>query len=385
MKIDSVCTYCGVGCDIVADIKDNKIVKMDAGEGVVSQGNLCIKGYYGYDFATSKNRLTQVKIRESFIEKNRSLFSCILEKKLSIYRVKNGFYYPTLEIAYEIVATKYRDIIKRYGSNSTCSIGGARTNCESSYLFQKFTRQVLGSPHIDNCARVCHAPSLRGMRSVIGEGAATNPFDDINEAEFLIIIGSNTTEAHPIVANRVVKAIKKGINLALFEVRDTTLSKFAKYSAITPYETNLLVLNMLSFVIISEKLYNREFITQRAKNWQEYKNSILNDPYADPDFFQKIEGYEYLSKMIREIAREYATKKSMILWGLGVTEHNFGSFSVMAISNLAVMTGNIGKVGAGLYLFVDKIMSKELVIWVAYHTIYQTITIPKQRGLKLLI
>ena len=346
--IDSVCTYCGVGCDIAVnvDIKENKIVKIFAHpDGVVSQGKLCIKGKYGYDFIDSPERLRVPRIKKSFLEKN-PVIKNVIGSKLVDY--DDEWYECDLDSATTATTLKLKDIQEKYGRKSVCSIGGARTSCESSYLFQKFTRHTLNSPHVDNCARVCHSPSLSGMRKTIGEGAATNPYNDIYNAEFMIVIGSNTTEAHPIVSNRIIDVAREHDNLAVFDVREIKLHRFSKYQAIIPHEANLLVLNMLAYVIIDEELYADDFIADRTKGFIEFKEKILNDPYANPSYFDNIEGYEYLSKMIRKIAREYALKNSMIFWGLGITEHLDGSYAVMAITHLALMTGNIGKPGAGL-------------------------------------
>lgn len=344
--IDSVCTYCGVGCDIAAHVKDNKIQKIFAHkDGVVSQGKLCIKGKYGFDFVDSKERLRIPRIKKSFLEKNPLIKETIAS---SLREFDDVWYESDLESATTAAAMKLQEIQAKYGRKSICSIGGARTSCESVYLFQKFTRHTLNSPHVDNCARVCHSPSLKGMRTTIGEGAATNPYNDIYNCEFMIVIGSNTTEAHPIIANRIVDMASKHDNMAVFDVRDIKINKFAKYKAIIPHEANLLVLNMLAYVIISEELYDENFIADRTKGFAEFREKILNDQYANPKFFEQIEGYEYLSKMIPKVAREYALKKSMIFWGLGITEHIDGSYAVMAITHLALMTGNIGKSGAGL-------------------------------------
>ena len=344
--IDSVCTYCGVGCDIAAHVKDNKIHKIFAHpDGVVSQGKLCIKGKYGYDFVDSDERIRNNRIRKTFIEKNPSIKNAI-SSKLSDF--DDTWYETDLDTATTIASLKLKEIQEKYGRKSIASIGGARTNCESVFLFQKFTRHTLNSPHVDNCARVCHSPSLSGMYRTIGEGAATNPYNDIYNAEFMIVIGSNTTEAHPIIANRIIDVAREHDNLATFDVREIKLHRYSKYEAIIPHEANLLVLNMLAYVIIDEELYHEDFIEDRTKGFAEFKQSIMNDPYANPDYFNEIEGYEYLSKMIRKVAREYALKKSMIFWGLGITEHLDGSYAVMAITHLALMTGNIGKSGAGL-------------------------------------
>lgn len=344
--IESVCTYCGVGCDIAAHVKDNKIQKIFAHkDGVVSQGKLCIKGKYGFDFVDSKERLRIPRIKKSFLDKNPSIKEAIAS---SLVDFDDVWYESDLQSATTAAAMKLREIQEKYGRKSIASIGGARTSCESVYFFQKFTRHTLKSPHVDNCARVCHSPSLKGMRTTIGEGAATNPYNDIYNCEFMIVIGSNTTEAHPIIANRIVDMAQKHDNLAVFDVREIKLHRFAKYKAIIPYEANLLVLNMLAYVIISEELYDESFIAERTKGFAEFKEKILSDPYADPKYFEQIEGYEDLSKTIPKIAREYALKKSMIFWGLGITEHVDGSYAVMAITHLALMTGNIGKAGAGL-------------------------------------
>ncbi|NOR56013.1 MAG: molybdopterin-dependent oxidoreductase, partial [Sulfurovum sp.] len=149
-------------------------------------------------------------------------------------------------------------------------------------------------------------------------------------------------------ANRMIKAAQKGIGIATFDVREIKLHKFSKYKALTPHESNLLVLNMMAYTIITEELYCKDFIKNRTKNWEHFKENILKDPYANPEFFRDVEGYEYLADMLPEIAREYAAKKSLILWGLGITEHVDGSYAVMAIVHLALMTGNIGKDGAGV-------------------------------------
>jgi len=345
-EIDSVCTYCGVGCDITAVVKDNKIEKIYAQkDGVVSQGKLCIKGKYGYDFIDAKDRVRTPLISKKFLDKNRDILQKYKDKFTDY---NNNFYSTNFDTAVSIAASKLKAITTKYGSHSFCAIGGARTSCENAYIFQKFCREGVGSPHVDNCARVCHSPSLKGMRATIGEGAATNPYDDIYESEFIIVIGSNTIEAHPIVANRLVEVANTKNNLAVIDVRPTKLAKRAKYDTIIPFESNLLILNMMAYVILKEELYDKDFVQNRTSNFKEYKDAILNDPYANPAFFENVEGYEHLSMQIANIAREYALKKSMIFWGLGITEHLDGSRAVMAITHLALLTGNIGKPGAGL-------------------------------------
>ncbi len=347
-EIESVCTYCGVGCDIVAQVDESSgtIVKITADkDGYVSQGKLCVKGKYGFDFVHSDARIRRPRIARRFLEKNPHIFEKI-QKRLQPF--DDAWYTTDLATAVEAAAMKLTEIRKEHGDESFCAIGGARTSCESAYLFQKFCRETMKSPHVDNCARVCHSPSLKGMRATIGEGAATNPYNDIYEAEFILIIGSNTTEAHPIVANRIIDAARLHDNVAVIDVREIKMMKYAKHKAVIPHEANLLVLNMMARVIIEEELYDKKFIETRTTGFESFREAILNDPYADPLFFRSIPGYEHLATKIPVIAREYALKKSMIFWGLGITEHFDGSHAVMAITHLALLTGNIGKTGAGL-------------------------------------
>ncbi len=347
-EIESVCTYCGVGCDIVAQVDESSgtIVKITADkDGYVSQGKLCVKGKYGFDFVHSDARIRRPRIARRFLEKNPHIFEKI-QKRLQPF--DDAWYTSDLATAVEAAAMKLTEIRKEHGDESFCAIGGARTSCESAYLFQKFCRETMKSPHVDNCARVCHSPSLKGMRATIGEGAATNPYNDIYEAEFILIIGSNTTEAHPIVANRIIDAARLHDNVAVIDVREIKMMKYAKHKAVIPHEANLLVLNMMARVIIEEELYDKKFIETRTTGFESFREAILNDPYADPLFFRSIPGYEHLATKIPVIAREYALKKSMIFWGLGITEHFDGSHAVMAITHLALLTGNIGKTGAGL-------------------------------------
>ena len=350
-EIDSVCTYCGVGCDIVGVVRDNKIEKIYArADGYVSQGKLCIKGRVGFDFVDSRDRVRDVRIKKGFIEKNLQNMPRELKARAKTLKHLDKIWYSSsYEFATSLTAWKLLQIKDKFGKNSFGAIGGARTNCESGFLLQKFVRETMKSPNIDSCARVCHAPSLNGMKSTIGEGAATNPYNDIYKTEFILVIGSNTTEAHPIVANRMIEVSRnKSAKLVVCDVRDIQLGKFATQKIILPYEANLLFLNSLAYVILDEKLYNEEFVDKRCRGFNEYKDSILSDEKANPKYFEDIKGYEDLVWQIPKIAREYANSKSMIFWGLGITEQNDGSYAVMAMVNLALMTGNIGKEGAGL-------------------------------------
>ncbi len=342
MIVDSVCTYCGVGCDVSAEVEDGRIKRFFAKkEGVVSQGKLCVKGKYGWEFLDHPKRLRAALVKKSFVEEHPHYFGQNLQEYDELH-----FSLP-YEDAYKAVARKLKELVSSHSPDTFAAIGGARTSCESGYLFQKFARELIGSPHVDNCARVCHSPSLKGMRATIGEGAATNPFDDLYHTQNILVIGSNTTEAHPIVANRIMDVIKKGVSLFVIDVREITLSRFGEHLSI-PFETNLMVFNMIARIIIEKGWQNDDFISRRCKGYEEYKKSILSDPYTDPDIFTHIRGYEDLPEKLEKIAYDLSHKKSMIFWGLGVTEHIDGSYAVMALTHLALLTGNIGQKGAGL-------------------------------------
>lgn len=351
VELASVCTYCGVGCDITAVVEDNEIQKIFAkADGYVSRGKLCIKGKHGYHFTTSDERVRDVRIKKSFIEKNLEEMPQDLKARVNTLKERDEEWYTVpYDFATSLSAWKLSTNSAKYGRHSFHATGGARTSCESSYSLQKFARQTMESPNIDCCARICHAPSLSGMKPTIGEGAASNPFDDIYHTEFMIVMGSNTTEAHPIVANRMIEAVKaKTAEIAVLDVRKIQLGKYAEHELVIPYEANLLVLNMIAYVIITEDLVNKEFIKNRTNDYESYKEKILNDEYANPEYFRNIKGYEELADTVPVIARKYATMKSMLFWGLGISEHIDGSSAVSALVHLALITGNVGKTGAGL-------------------------------------
>ena len=347
--MNSVCAYCGVGCEIDVEVKNNKITKVLAvKDGLSSGGELCIKGRYGFDFANSENRLKKHLISYKFIEKNAPNMPFELQIRIgNLYEYDHLFYEAPFSLAVDIVAWKVKEIIKKYGRKSVGGIGGARTSLENGWLFQKFIRESLNSPNIDNCARVCHSPSLSGLMMSIGEGASSNSFDDIYESEVLFIIGSNITEAQPIVANRIIKAKKRGAKVVVIDVREIPLMKFADVSVILPFESNLLFLNSIGKEIILNEMDNKEFIKNRCRDFALYKKQILEDK-NDKTLFEKLKGYEIVKSQIEEIATLISKNKTLFLWGLGITEHLDGTEAVNAISNLAMMTGNIGKKGGGV-------------------------------------
>ncbi|WP_035907181.1 MULTISPECIES: molybdopterin oxidoreductase family protein [unclassified Lebetimonas] len=342
----SVCTYCGVGCEIDAKIQDNKIVKINpVKDGISSGGELCIKGKYGFEFLN--NRINKHLISYKFIENNADNMPLELQVRLAnLKEFDENFYEAPLSLAVDITAWKLKEIIKNFSSHSVACIGGARTSVESAWMFQKFAREVIKTPHIDNCARVCHAPSLSGLKMSIGEGASSVDYDAIFDAEVIFIIGSNTTVAHPMVASRIIKAKKRGAKIIVVDVREIPIMKFADVKVILPLESNLLFLNAIAKELIENNLTDIDFIKKRCVKFEGYKELLFHDKY-DKHFFKKLKGFEQVKEQIEEIAK-LITKKTIFTWGLGVTEHIDGTEAVNAISNLAMLTGNIGKKGAGV-------------------------------------
>ena len=339
--VKTVCAYCGTGCEIAATVENNTILAIEGDQnGEVSRGKLCVKGKYGFDFVASPARVKRPRIKKQFIAKNRAKMAENLQKRLFLLsEIDNDFFECDLDIALDIAAWKTGDILKRFGASSFGFIGGARGNCESAYIFQKFAREIIGSPNVDNCARVCHSPSLAGLSRTVGLGAATNPFSDIYEAELIVVIGSNTTEAHPIVGLKILEAAKNGCKLAVIDTRRIMLGKNADFELVIKFDSNLAVLNYIAKYIVENRLYNAQFLSQRVENFTHYLELIASDQNNIDD---------HLAQQLNNLATLIAAKKTLFCWGLGVTEHIDGSDCVSAISNIALITGNIGKKGAGL-------------------------------------
>ncbi len=334
----TVCHYCGVGCELGFD-DSGKVVHLK--NGVVSKGKLCIKGVFGHEFVNHSERLRGCYVKGELLREfsyNPEMFP----------KWREGFREVPYSIGYRIVATKLKEIKEKFGGRAFAAIGGARTNCESSYLFQRFAREVVGSPNVDNCARICHSPSLKGLRATVGEGAASCSFDEIYNSELIVVIGSNTTEAHPIVSHRVIEHVRKGAKLAVVDVREIGLFRFASYRLLLPFDSNLLFLNAVAKYIVEEGLYNDGFIKDRTEGFEEFKDWVLSGEVAGREIFKKLKGYESLYDEIPKFAKAIAEKRTIFLWGLGVTEHVDGSKAVMAIANLALLTGNAGRKGTGL-------------------------------------
>jgi len=319
----TTCPYCGTGCEMSVGTRDDKVVQvrpvMDA---PVNSGHLCVKGRYAFDFIDADDRVTEPMIREN-----------------------DGWLVVSWEEAIAFAAAKLKAIDSEYGKESIAVLGSARATNEENYLAQKFTRVVLGTNNVDCCARVCHTPSAAAMKMMIGTGAMTNSFDDIEKAKTIILCGANPTENHPIPGARIKQAVlKNGTKLIVIDPRKTELTKYADVHLQLRPGTNILMFNALAHAIIDEGLVNVEFIEKRVEEYDQFKAFVAE---YSPEAVAERCGVD--AELIRKAARIYATNTpSMAMHGLGMTEHYQGTEGVMSIVNLALLTGNIGKPGSGV-------------------------------------
>jgi formate dehydrogenase major subunit len=318
----TTCPYCGVGCEMEVGARDERIVQIKpAMDAPVNKGHLCVKGRYGFEFVYAGDRVTTPLIREN-----------------------GDWRRASWDEAIAFTAEALRRIVERYGADSVGVLGSARATNEENYLAQKFARVVLGTNNVDCCARVCHAPTAAAMKLMLGAGAATNSFDDIEQARAILVCGTNTTENHPIVGARIKQAALGGAKLIVIDPRRIELAEYADLHLPLRPGTNVPLLNALACAIIEEKLYDEDFLRRRVAEVEEFERFI--GQFA-PEKVAGVCGVE--AEQIRLAARLYATAKpAMCVHGLGVTEHTQGTEGVMCLVNLALLTGNLGKPGAGV-------------------------------------
>lgn len=318
----TTCPYCGVGCEMNVGTRDGRIVQikpvMDA---PVSKGHLCVKGRYAFDFTHAQDRITEPMIREGNTWRRVSWVEAVGH-----------------------VAKSFNRILKSTGPDSLAVLGSARGTNEENYLAQKFARVVLGTNNVDCCARVCHAPTAAGMRQTLGTGAATNSFDDIEQAGGFLICGCNPTENHPIVGARIKQAVLRGAKLIVIDPREIELTRYADVHLQLRPGTNVALLNGLAHVILKEGLADQTALENRVADLEAYRAFISE---WIPERAAAITGVS--PDLICQAARIYATQKpAMCFHGLGMTEHVQGTEGVMCLVNLTLLTGNLGKPGSGV-------------------------------------
>ena len=318
----TTCPYCGVGCEMQAGTRDGRIVsvrpRLDA---PVNKGHLCVKGHYAFGFVHAADRITDPMVKEGSRWRRASWTE-----------------------ARAVVATRLQDLIDRHGADSVGVLGSARATNEDNYVIQKFARMVIGTNNVDCCARVCHAPSAAGLKRVLGTGLATNSFDDIERARTILVCGANATEDHPVVGARIRQAARRGARLIVIDPRRIALTADATCHLALRPGTNVALLNAMAHVIVAEGLCASDFVETRVDGLEPFRRFIRE---WTPERAAEICGVD--AGAIRRAARLYATgRPAMTMHGLGLTEHVQGTDGVMALINLALLTGNVGRPGAGV-------------------------------------
>lgn len=316
-EVKTTCTYCGVGCGMYLGVRGNEVVSIRGDpEHPLSSGNLCVKGRYAFKFINHPDRLTSPLIK------------------------RNGkFMEVSWDEALDFAAKKLLEY-----KDSFAAISSARCTNEDNYVLQKFTRVVMGNNHVDNSARSCHAPSVAALAETLGSGAMSNSIDEIEDSKCLFLIGTNPTQSYPVLSMRIKDALGNGTKLLVADPRDIELTQYADlHIQHNPGTDVVLIMGMIK-VILDENMQDQEFIDSRCENFGELLESLEE---LDMEYVEEITGVD--ADEIREAARMYATADpAAIFYSLGITEHSHGTDNVFALSNLALVTGNIGKAYAGI-------------------------------------
>jgi formate dehydrogenase major subunit len=328
----TTCAYCGVGCGFKAELKGNQVVRMTPWkEGKANAGHACVKGRFAFAYTTHQDRITTPMIRESIDQPWRKV---------------------SWDDAIAHAVKKFNAIREQHGRLSVGAISSSRCTNEEVWLVQKLVRTGFGNNNIDTCARVCHSPTGYGLKQTLGEAAGTQTFASVASADVIVVMGANPSEAHPVFASRLKQRVREGAALIIIDPRRIELVnaphiRAAKHLALRP-GTNVAVLNAIAHTIVVEGLENRSFIARRCddvafREWRSFISAAENAPEAVAD------RTAVAAEDIRATARLYAKgPNSAIYYGLGVTEHSQGSTAVMAIANLAMLTGNVGREGVGV-------------------------------------
>ena len=331
-SVITTCAYCGVGCSFKAEMRGEEVIRMvPYKDGKANRGHSCVKGRFAYGYATHKERILKPMIRESIND-------------------------PWREVSWDealgFAAAKFKGIQQKYGRDAVGGITSSRCTNEETYLVQKLIRAGFGNNNVDTCARVCHSPTGYGLATTFGTSAGTQDFDSVEDCDVVMIIGANPTDAHPVFASRMKKRLRAGAKLIVVDPRRIDMVRSTHIEAqhhlpLLP-GTNVAVLTAMAHVIVTEGLVNEAFVRERC-SWDEFQDwaTFVALPKNSPEATAIMTGVD--PKELRAAARLYATGgNAAIYYGLGVTEHSQGSTAVIAIANLAMATGNIGRPGVGV-------------------------------------
>nr|WP_157268600.1 formate dehydrogenase subunit alpha [Azohydromonas aeria] len=350
-QVDSVCPYCGVGCQLTWNVGPDgaggeRIHTVTGRDGPANRGRLCVKGRFGFDYIHNPRRLTVPLVRREGVAKTPADIEAV---KSGAKRLDELFREATWDEALDLAAqgfARIRDAAQPGFDSPLAGFGSAKGSNEEAYLFQKLVRQVFRSAHVDHCTRLCHASSVAALLEGIGSGAVSNPVADVAQAEVVLLIGANPTVNHPVAATFIKNAVDAGTTtLIIADPRRQQLSRRAKWHLQFRPDTDVALLNGLLHVIIAEGLTDEAFIAARVNGYEQLKASVAE---STPERMAEICGIP--AETIREVARSYARARSaMILWGMGVSQHVHGTDNARGLIALALITGQIGRPGTGLH------------------------------------
>ena len=335
-SVDSLCPYCGVGCQLSYHLKDEQILYVEGRDGPANRGRLCVKGRYGHDYIRHPQRLTRPLIRKPGSPKDPSLTA---HDPLSAFREASW------EEALAMAGGGLRGIRDQHGAAALAGFGSAKGSNEEAYLFQKLVRLGFGSNNVDHCTRLCHASSVAALLEGIGSGAVSNPVMDVLKADVVIVIGANPAVNHPVAASWIKNAVERGTRLVTMDPRRSELSRIATHDLRFRPDTDVALLNAMMFTIVEEGLVDQAFVQQRTEGYQALVDNLQG---YSPELMAPICGIA--ADTIRAVARLYAgSRAAMILWGMGISQHVHGTDNARCLIALALLTGQIGRPGTGLH------------------------------------
>jgi formate dehydrogenase major subunit len=336
-KVDSVCPYCGVGCQLTYEIKDDRIVAVSGRDGPSNQNRLCVKGRFGFDYVHHSDRLTKPMIRKDGVSKH--------DVDIDPANPWTHFREATWEEALERAGGGLKRIREERGGGALAGFGSAKGSNEEAYLFQKLVRTGFGTNNVDHCTRLCHASSVAGLLEGIGSGAVTAPFMAAENADVIVVIGANPIENHPVAATFFKNATERGAKLVVMDPRGQALKRHATHMLQFKPGRDVAMLNAMLHTIIEEQLYDRQYVQANTDDFEQLVANVRDYP---PEQMAEVCGIP--AATLREVARLYArAEAAIIFWGMGVSQHIHGTDNTRCLIALALATGQIGRPGTGLH------------------------------------
>jgi formate dehydrogenase major subunit len=336
-QVESVCPYCGVGCQLVYQIRDDRIVAVEGKEGPANHNRLCVKGRFGFDYVHHSDRLTEPLIRKDGVAKD--------DVAIDPANPLTHFRTATWEEALDRAAAGLKRIRDPDGKRALAGFGSAKGSNEEAYLFQKLVRTGFGSNNVDHCTRLCHASSVAALMEGIGSGAVTAPFTAAADAEVIIIIGARPAENHPVAATFFKQAAKRGAKLFVMDPRGQVMARYATKMLRFKPGRDVAMLNAMLHTIVEEGLHDRQYVQAHTQDFEKLREHVRD--YA-PEKMAEICGVD--AATLREVARTYARARSAIIfWGMGISQHVHGTDNARCLIALALVTGQVGRPGTGLH------------------------------------